>query len=392
MSFDRDSVEHSTFSKDPWCQIPQERRGTAMLRRFLSNLLWRRIREAFPGMLHAVTELLVAAERNLAAMGNPRPTRSLQRAYLVAIAQRFQTLSKQALNSPQELPSDAMKLRGMAQMAQNNFANDLRRNGQFYNFANIDETDPEPLAESAVPRLGINIAEMDSRGSRATVTLQDEIRAQIIANRGEELPGMVNPVVLKPLMQKQASKWPILAKDHLENLAHITEDAVLEIMGHIKDEMRIPDYTRIRLETIVHEFAAAARKRAFEELAKIWYRESTFPLSTNNPEFIANVKNAQLLRFGAAINRYMKSFPPAPFIASLTGEQDPSLLKEISPIFKDWAIITPDTLDMLFGEMHLRNSNNTEDEIHDLLRAYYEVYQTPFLFILLSILPDLRCF
>ena len=39
---------------------------------------------------------------------------------------------------------------------------------------------------------------------------------------------------------------------------------------------------------------------------------------------------------------------------------------------QNWIIIDPNNVSNLFEEIHPRTTRNAEDEIHDLLKAYYE--------------------
>lgn len=351
--FDREKAEKSTFDKKPWLEISEKRRGTANLKNFLSVLLCQRIRESFPGMLEFMQTRLSDEVAYLRAMGSPRPTLESQRAYLVGITQRFQTLATQALKTPEDLPTDEMNLRGKAERAKSRFARDLRSHGHFYEFSDINT----PIGNS-------------SENSQQSRTLYDEIRTQVIGKQGEELQNMINPAVLKPLFKKQANKWPKIAKSHLEDLAGKTEVAVLNILGHACKDACAEAYTREELMKYAKGFAMDARENAMKELEKLWSQETTLHLQTDNPGFTKNVKEAQLLRFKAALNRYTEKHKPADFLKFLTPE--PHRLEEV-PMWKTWTIISPETIDDLFKYMHSHSQKNREDEIHDLLKAYYEV-------------------
>jgi hypothetical protein len=202
--------------------------------------------------------------------------------------------------------------------------------------------------------------------------LYDEIKTQIRDNKGQELQGMVNPAVLRPLFRKQATKWPKIAEQHLENLASLTEEVVLRILQVACEESGAAEYTREELEQIVLKFAKAARSSAMEKLNKFQWEEHSLPLHTNNPAFSANVKEAQLLRFKAALERYAKKNAPCNFMVSLA-PQNPASIETIPGVWKSWTIISPDTMGALFEELHSHTEKNTQDEIHDLLKAYYEV-------------------
>jgi hypothetical protein len=371
--FDREKAERLTFSKEPWLKIEEKRRGTTNLKTFLSNFLCQRIREGFPKMLESMEGLLDDQIAHLNAMGSPRPTRGLQRAYLVNITQRFQTLATQALKSPENLPSEDMKLRGRVERAKDKFAEDLRLRGHLYEFFSGSELEVTATGVNNNHAKGINgdAVGRSSQKPRKDGTLYDEIKNQIRENQGTELHGMVNPAVLKPLLQKQASKWLELAKQHLEHLAHLTNKAVHIILKQACKDVGAADYTWEELDQIVTSFATAARSCAFEELNTHWREEATLHLQTSNPAFIINVKAAQRMRFMIALDRYTKRHPPHNFVATLVSK--PEEMESLPSSWKSWAIIDNNTSDALLEEMHSHTEKNTQDEIHDLLKAYYEV-------------------
>lgn len=368
-SFDREEAERSTFGKGPWLKIEERRRGTTNLKVFLSHLLSRRIREGFPDMQNAVQARLKQEQAKLAALGKARPKPALQRAYLSAIALKFQTLAGDALNKPQDLPSVDMKLRGMADAAKDDFAEELRLRGHLYDFFPITGPKVTPIGNNQTRGETRVISDENSDESR---TLYDEIRTQIRDNKGHELQGMINPAVLKPLLRTQAKKWPKIAEQHLENLAFLTEKVVLRILQVACEESGAADYTHEDLEEIVMKFAEGARTSAIEKLRKYRSEDDSLPLHTNNPAFIEGVKEAQLLRFKAALERYSKKNSTRNFMVSLA-PQNPGSVDTIPPQWKSWVVIDPNTTGALFNELHSHTEKNTEDEIHDLLKAYYEV-------------------
>lgn len=378
VSFDREKAERTMFSKGPWVNIEERRRGTAKLKSFLSNLLCRRIREGFPGMQTAVQCRLAQEKERLHRLGEPRGSHNLRMAYLFGITQRFQNLVEQALRSPEDLPFEDLKLRGKIERAKDEFAENLRLHGHLYDFSAIREAEVEQFVEHGGhgPLHNGVTGGKSGRDTKKGRALYDEIKRHINANQGMELRGMVNPAVLKPLLKMQASKWEDLAKEHLERLAHLTNEAVLGILKLACEDLGAAPYTREELERLVLKFATNARKRALEELSRQCRQEFTHHLQTSNPAFINNVKEAQLLRFGAALDRYTQRHPPETFLVNLSPKKDPMSVGSLPHVYQSWAIISPDTIGVLFAEMHSHTEQNTQDEIHDLLKAYYEVRRT----------------
>jgi len=134
---DREKVEKTTLSKRPWVDIPEQQRGTAKLKLFLANILSRRIREAFPEMHRNISKLLTAEKQRLVQLGKARRTLAQKKEYISSLVVRYQELAHFALKSPEELVSDKMKLRGIAYRATEIFAEEMRRNGNLYEFLEI---------------------------------------------------------------------------------------------------------------------------------------------------------------------------------------------------------------------------------------------------------------
>lgn len=204
-------------------------------------------------------------------------------------------------------------------------------------------------------------------------TIYDEIRDQIKENRGEELPGLSNPAVLKPLFRKQTENWQKLAQGHLESIISMSHKAAVNILDQICAELSVPRHTANDLGDIVAGFKDDAEKWATQELQTYCHQIITFPLQTSNPSFIEKVEKAQHLRFKSAVERYRVANPVEKFMTMLMPENDPTLIANVPDYYKSWAVVDVNNLDELFKYMHPRGVQNTENEIHDMLKAYYEV-------------------
>lgn len=205
-----------------------------------------------------------------------------------------------------------------------------------------------------------------------------EIRNQIRTNKGQELPGMSNPAVLKPLFRKQTSKWQKLGQDHLESIVKMSEKVAMKILAEVCKHLSAPALTRNDLEDAISSFKDHAEKQATETLQKFCRDITDFPLQTSNKLFLEKVTEAQHARFRGALERYRKTNPPDNFLLKLMVSTDPGNLKTIPQVFGSWAIVDLNNINDLFDQMHPRGVQNTEDEIHDLLKAYYEVSYSRF--------------
>jgi Dynamin central region len=137
--FNREQEEIATFSKDPWLEIPPDQRGTPDLKKYLANLLCRRIREAFPAMQDTAGRLLQVERSKRQKFGKERIDHGQRLAYLMDIVKNFQDLSAKALSSPGDLPLDDLKLRGLTETEKERFAMDMMQNGHRYKFLEAEQ-------------------------------------------------------------------------------------------------------------------------------------------------------------------------------------------------------------------------------------------------------------
>lgn len=198
-------------------------------------------------MKSRIMHLLAEERKTLAQLGDERPTRNEQHKYLREIARRYQALAYHALNSPEELPSDEMKLRGLTRTAAELFADTVKNEGHLYSFQDVGESEDIPAAGTP-PR---KLAKLPAKKADA---LYNEIRLQIKNNRGVELHGMTNPKVLKPLFNMQTSKWEELGSSYLTDVIATSADVAVEILDYVLKDMGASENTKSELMNIVFEF------------------------------------------------------------------------------------------------------------------------------------------
>jgi hypothetical protein len=184
---------------------------------------------------------------------------------------------------------------------------------------------------------------------------------------------MSNPAVLKPLFRKQTNKWHKLGQDYLESIIKMSQDVAMEILGEVCKQFSVPTHTKNDLEDVIASFKDQAEREAIQKFRTYCQEITTFPLQTSNRSFLEKVTEAQHARFRGALERYQQTNPPNNFLLTLMQSQDPDNLKTIPQVFGSWVIVDLNNINDLFDQMHPRGVQNTEDEIHDLLKAYYEV-------------------
>ena len=181
------------------------------------------------------------------------------------------------------------------------------------------------------------------------------IRNEVKACRGVELEGTLNPDVLPILFHYQAKNWGPLSEQHCKLVATNTSDSVHKIL-----ESACADKgTRIEIATVVQTANDAKLKICLTQLSDRMDRVLSSHLQTQDSSFGAKIREARLLRFQNALERYRSSG---------NGRSKSTVL----------TIDLRDTA-ALFAELHFSNAQNLEHEIHDALKAYYEIARENFI-------------
>jgi hypothetical protein len=185
---------------------------------------------------------------------------------------------------------------------------------------------------------------------------------------------MLNPAVLKPLWVKQTSKWLSLGEDHLKDIVAKTTDVAIKIFWTVTQDIDITERTKHKLEQVISDFAAKERKRVLSQLHELCHKNATQALHTSNSQFEQSVNEARSKRFKGALDRYRKANPPTLFLRHLVN-QDNGTFAAGPELYDRWAIVDDDYVTKLFNEIHPygEREQNTQEEIHDLLKAYYDV-------------------
>lgn len=209
------------------------------------------------------------------------------------------------------------------------------------------------------------------------------IALEVQANRGTELQGTFNPDILPALFHKQITKWKAYSESHFLQVTKITVQTLVALLG-----MVCPDpLVRGRLEKAIRRASDAAEKKGLSQLLDRITTLASAHLQTNNSAFIEKVRVARLQRFQAALERYRSRHavqPPAPaqstgfgggnFGGSSFGAPPPAAVT----VDTKFMIDMKDTA-ILFDELHVSNAQNQADEIHDILKAYYEIARDDFI-------------
>ncbi|KAL8920805.1 MAG: hypothetical protein Q9172_004345 [Xanthocarpia lactea] len=454
--------ETSFFDSDPWTKLPGSRRGIQALKKYLADLLCKRIQEIFPSILETVKRRQAATSTEMAKMGPARNTTEEKRTHLTAFAQQLYSLTSQALRGRyQGLTHDALKIRKHIREANDAFALKMRFEGHCVPFqmapprledrkhetpshneksykpltsATINTVPPgsglfakrspkqtkptnhetgrgpfswgpspfgasarssaslfgaadrnsngvfgqsqSPSNASAVSPLGL-FSSNSAAGQQPSRTPTPErqilpkvgawpdgrssqiytwIREEINNCRGTELQGTLNPDVLPALFHRQVAKWKDIATSHFFKTTVITGMA-LELA--LESIYGADDIVAHRIRVQVRQVQKAAEAQGLLQIRQRIDEINTRHLQTQNPIFEEQIRKARLTRFTAALERYRFKRPSS---TRLDGD---STENEIVVDLRDVAV--------LFDQIHMSNAQNLEDDVHDILKSYYEL-------------------
>ena len=205
------------------------------------------------------------------------------------------------------------------------------------------------------------------RGNKVSSGIYQWIREEIKASRGTELKGTLNPDVLPILFHKQVRKWSEISEKHFSIVRTVTIGALVKILRSICPDL----LTQERIEYLIKDTNQLSKKRSMSQLSDRINSILTKHLQTSNPAFEQKIGEARRARFNAAIERY-RSSKLTPLGIPAGGNQD---------LNRDDNVLVIDMRDTaaLFAELHMSNSQNLEDEVHDILQAYYEIAREDFI-------------
>ncbi|CAH0046282.1 unnamed protein product [Clonostachys solani] len=397
MPTSRGSLEDKFFkTKAPWNAIDKARVGVAALRIRLQKILTDHIRREFPKVKADIRKKLQEAEKALRVMGPKRQTAQEQSQFLTDIASEFQDLANSASRA-QYVQSDffgEVARRRLATVAVNRgeiFAEIMTDMGHEFDFAdeesdgddeneddgddeNEDDEDDEDCDSSdedgcVAPSFDDeSFGSGTSRKSTRLVTEDGDIvdyvtEAEKIAsprsddilewltgvhrkNRGFEL-GSFDCALLIMTMQHQARKWKALAKGYISDMIAIVHTLVLDLLHHV-----VPDKNLLgNLVSVLSEHLQAKYLRAMEQTDFLLRIELEGTPATYNHVFTEVLNKCRAER----VKRQLES-----------------------RVIEDADLGSVVRLDDIVQTHPLSNNAQVVQEIHDILKSYYELARKRF--------------
>ena len=202
-----------------------------------------------------------------------------------------------------------------------------------------------------------------SAQSKASDLIYGWIRRQVMSCRGTELQGTINPDILPILFREQSRNWGGIAKNHFTDLAVQVESICISILEETCEEENVRRKIRAKILAANKECMERGEASLARRITELQNRH----LQTHNPDFERKVAEAKRLRFCTALERYRTSSA-----LNMVFEKETQMRESL-------VVVDLSDTDSLFKELHMSNARNLENEIHDTLKAYYEIERANFI-------------
>lgn len=299
---ERDESERQFFASGLWATLPRANVAIDALRTKLSRVLLQHIRNELPSLSAAIRDAIASAETDLKALGIPRQEPQQQRNFLMEKAQKFQTLTLDALRglyieeffrAPSLTVIPPTRLRTRIQDLNLAFACAMYNKGHRYH---IIDGQSSPISEadfltydaahnynSLPDPLRIDLANF----------LSDQIGNQVRLSRPSGLPTIVNPWVVGAVFREQAKPWEAIARQHIDDVYEAVQAYLEESLISMMDNETFDALMHEHIGPELEKRRARLDKKLTELLTPYQKQE---PI-TYDPSFINDLKQVRSKRY-----------------------------------------------------------------------------------------------
>lgn len=269
--FERDEAEEEFFSKGIWAGLERKYVGVASLKPRLSNVLKEQILRQLPSLLRDIEAGIQDCQHGLQRLGTPRITAAEQRRYLLQVSQQFSALMSGAVEGVYNAPffgssktdeGYRKRLRAVVQNTLSDFSERVRKEGRSLTIIESDEEDGYLGPSNAVSR----------------DNYLDQVKRMMRRNRGCELPGTFNPLIVGELFTEQCRPWRGLAQAVSEDIF----EAVYQTIQAILDHVAVPEVAEgilVIINSAIDKLKANCKHKLTELLTP---HESGHPITYNH--------------------------------------------------------------------------------------------------------------
>ncbi|KAK8043546.1 interferon-induced GTP-binding protein mx2 [Apiospora rasikravindrae] len=370
------------FRRQPWNDLPSDQVGIPALRKQLSLLLVEITRREFPKLLREVGDQIRDCKRELDTLGPPRQDEREQRSFLSHIAGTFQDRARAALaadyNADAVFDNDELRLITCVVNITDIFSADFQQEAHSRRFENI-ELSESPSAAETPDDLSSEVEPVVSMIDRLRDLLEQTQIDDITPEELVELDGIIVHPMFVPSPQDDVATWINDVYLHTRGLDLGTFNANLVSLAFAEQSQKWGDMTRIYMSRVIitlHRFIAAALRSVCPEeqpRKQVW----SVILESLVERYKAAMAQADLL---VEVERRKKPY-------TLNRQFNEALSKARGHRIAD--LLRPrarkDTRQ--YGQMQYmvnlddipkaaenkRNVEQLQEQIHDILRAYYSL-------------------
>jgi hypothetical protein len=240
---ERDTAEEAFFSTGLWKALGSRITGIKSLKPRLSDILKYQIILQLPNLLKDVEVGIADCQHKLDQLGSPRATTYEQRRYLVKISSECQSLMNTSVNGVYQAaffgvnPSaeeSEKRIRAKIQDTLENFSHTMESSGEKKVIVDVESS-----------------RNLKPREVQRSVYL-DHVKTCIQTNRGRELIGTFNPLIIGELFREQAEPWADLTNALRMHIIDICKDAIMHVIDYSAAEDSVEGLRDIVFEELQH--------------------------------------------------------------------------------------------------------------------------------------------
>jgi hypothetical protein len=319
---ERNLEETAFFDREGFKDLPKSMKGIDSLRTRLSKLLFNHLKSEIPKLKKELDSELDSVSSKLQALGEKRGTLLEQRLYLTKVFMDIHQLLDSGVRGIYENSyfgiaetdssiidslNNAKRLRAVVQFLNLRFADNMRLRGHaFHLVENVDDKSPNSEAEQVAMDTGkgpndnegidyhnkVEEKEWPEPDKITTQKALDWVKSILIRNRGRELPGLFNPMIVSQLFLDKSQRWESMAEQHIEAVSKVCKRFIHDVVSNLAS----PDIASRLISHSVESSLDAAETKAREELKQLLEDTKSHPISYNH-YFTDNLQKKQQERF-----------------------------------------------------------------------------------------------
>ncbi|PGH06396.1 hypothetical protein GX51_02408 [Blastomyces parvus] len=280
----RDARERDFFAGPPWTDIPQEYVGIDTLRPRLSSMLLDHISRSLPALVNDIKNQICERQRRIEQLGDERITPVERRGYLLNLSNKFEKITSQAIHgmyldeffrglcSTSATSLDIKRLRAIIRELNEEFALEMMERGSRRRIIRDSENKP-----------GHGNCDKGTSSQRSPPTilmsdLEKEVSEMARRNRGIELPGTSNQLLVGELFRDQCKPWESIAQAYLTKVCQRIRSFAEALLQHLADKATY----RPLMSTVLNPALEAMSDRASVKLQELFsYHKRGHPLPFN---------------------------------------------------------------------------------------------------------------